>query len=37
MAKTCDGCVYLRPLSSGEQTLCCHYSLDTGKLRECPA
>ena len=37
MAKICDNCVYRRPLSSGEQTLCCHYSLDTGKLRECPA
>ena len=36
MAKTCDDCVYRRPLSSGEQTLCCHYSIDTGKLRNCP-
>ena len=37
MAKICDDCVYRRPLSSGEQTLCCHYSIDTGKLRNCPA
>ena len=36
MAKICDDCVYRRPLSSGEQTLCCHYSIDTGKLRSCP-
>ena len=36
MAKICDDCVYRRPLSSGEQTLCCHYSIDTGKLRNCP-
>ena len=36
MAKICDDCVYRRPLSSGEQTLCCHYAIDTGKLRSCP-
>lgn len=36
MAKICDDCVYRRPLSSGEQTLCCHYAIDTGKLRNCP-
>ena len=36
MAKTCRGCVYYRPLSWGEPTLCCHYALDSGKLRDCP-
>lgn len=36
MAKICDDCVYRRPLSWGEQTLCCHYAIDTGKLRNCP-
>ena len=37
MAKTCNGCVYYRPLSGGEPTLCCHYALDNDRLRDCPA
>ena len=37
MAKTCKGCVYYRPLSGGEPTLCCHYALDNERLRDCPA
>ena len=37
MADTCRGCVYYRPLSGGEPTLCCHYALDNERLRDCPA
>ena len=37
MADTCRGCVYYRPLSGGEPTLCCHYALDNDRLRDCPA
>ena len=37
MAETCRGCVYYRPLSGGEPTLCCHYALDNERLRDCPA
>ena len=37
MADTCKGCVYYRPLSGGEPTLCCHYALDNERLRDCPA
>ena len=37
MAKDCKGCVYYRPLSGGEPTLCCHYALDNERLRDCPA
>lgn len=37
MADTCRGCVYYRPLSRGEPTLCCHYALDNERLRDCPA
>lgn len=37
MAKTCRDCVYYRPLSGGEPTLCCHYALDNERLRDCPA
>ena len=36
MADTCRGCVYYRPLSGGEPTLCCHYALDNERLRDCP-
>ena len=36
MADICKGCVYYRPLSGGGPTLCCHYALDSGKLRDCP-
>lgn len=37
MADNCKDCVYYRPLSGGEPTLCCHYALDNERLRECPA
>ena len=37
MADICKGCVYYRPLSGGEPTLCCHYALDNERLRDCPA
>lgn len=35
----CGGCRYRRSLSSGSQTsdIACHYSIDTGILRPCPA
>ena len=36
MADTCRDCVYYRPLSGGEPTLCCHYALDNERLRDCP-
>ena len=37
MADTCRGCVYYRPLSGGEPTLCCHYALENERLRDCHA
>ncbi|MCD7730293.1 MAG: helix-turn-helix domain-containing protein [Oscillospiraceae bacterium] len=37
---SCKGCIYHRSLSGTEHGGCgkgCHYALDTGELRECPA
>lgn len=37
MAKNCKDCVYYRYLSVGNEGKACHYLLDTGKVRGCPA
>lgn len=39
MAKSCKGCYYWRPSASySKKTLkICHYMLDTGEPRNCPA
>ena len=34
---SCKGCVYRRPLGSNGSYTVCHYFLDTGKPRGCPA
>lgn len=35
--KSCEGCVYYRPLNNARNgTKGCHYCLDTGKPRGCP-
>ena len=34
---SCRGCIYRRPLGSHHSFTVCHYFLDTGKPRGCPA
>ena len=37
--KTCAGCSHYRHLCAGDKTseMVCHYSIDTDRLRNCPA
>lgn len=37
MNGNCEGCYYRRPLAGKEGITACHFSLDTGRLRGCPA
>ncbi len=35
--ETCKGCVHHRALGSDRHEKCCHYIIDTGEPRGCPA
>ena len=37
MRASCRGCVHYRGTSTSEFDKCCHYLLDTGERRPCPA
>ncbi len=35
--ETCKGCVHYRAFGSDHHEKCCHYIIDTGEPRGCPA
>lgn len=35
--RSCKGCIYRRPLGSHPSFTLCHYLIDTGRVRGCPA
>lgn len=37
MRETCKGCIYYRPLAHIDADRVCHFMLDTGEKRGCPA
>ena len=34
---SCKGCLYRRPIGSNHRYTICHYMIDTGEMRGCPA
>lgn len=37
MRETCEGCIYYRPLAHMDADRVCHFMIDTGEKRGCPA